>query len=61
MSVEVSIQQGFPNALRPSAAELYDAAFGDKLSIAIPNPLSRIAVLKAGLDPAFSFVAVSAQ
>jgi hypothetical protein len=61
MSVKVSIQQGFPNALRSSAAELYDAAFGDKLSIAISNPLSRMTVLKEGFNPTFSFVAVSAQ
>lgn len=30
VSDEVSIQQGFSDELRPSAAELYDAAFGAK-------------------------------
>lgn len=56
---EIFVQQGFLNELRSSAAELYDAAFGAKLSIAILNPISRMAVLKAGFNPVFSFVAVS--
>ncbi len=59
MSDEIGVQQGFPNELRASAAELYDAAFGAKLSVAIPNPNSRMAVLKEGFNPVFSFVAVS--
>ena len=59
MSDEIGVQQGFSSELRSSAAELYDAAFGAKLSIAIPNPISRIAVLKVGFDPAFSFVAIN--
>ena len=58
MSDEIVVQQGFPNELRSSAAELYDAAFGVKLSIAIPNPILRMAVLKEGFNPVFSFVAV---
>jgi hypothetical protein len=58
MSHEIVIQQGFPNELRSSAAELYDAAFGAKLSVAIPNTNSRMAVLKEGFSPVFSFVAV---
>jgi ribosomal protein S18 acetylase RimI-like enzyme len=58
MGDEITVQQGFPNELRSSAAELYDAAFGAKLAIAMPNPISRTAVLKAGFNPAFSFVAV---
>jgi ribosomal protein S18 acetylase RimI-like enzyme len=59
MSDKISVQQGFPDEFRPSAAELYDAAFGAKLSIAMPNPISRMAVLKEGFNPAFSFVAIS--
>jgi ribosomal protein S18 acetylase RimI-like enzyme len=55
----ISVQQGFSNELRSSAAELYDAAFGAKLSIAMPNPISRVEVLKEGFDPEFSFVAIS--
>ena len=58
VSDEVKIQRGFPDELRSSAAELYDAAFGAKLSIAMPNPISRIAVLAEGFDPRFSFVAI---
>jgi len=45
MGDEITIQQGFPDELRSSAAELYDAAFGAKLAIAMPNPISRTAVL----------------
>ena len=59
MSDKISVQQGFPDELRSSAAELYDAAFGAKLSIAMPNPISRMAVLKVGFNPAFSLVAIS--
>ncbi|MDX9851332.1 MAG: GNAT family N-acetyltransferase [Anaerolineaceae bacterium] len=58
MSDEVKIQRGFSDELRSSAAKLYDAAFGAKLSIAMPNPISRIAVLTEGFDPRFSFVAI---
>jgi len=58
MSDEITVQQGFPDELRSSAAELYDAAFGAKLAIAMPNPISRVAVLKTGFNPEFSFVAM---
>jgi ribosomal protein S18 acetylase RimI-like enzyme len=61
MSNEVTIQRGFSDELRSSAAELYDAAFGAKLSIAMPNPISRIAVLAEGFDPRFCFVAISSD
>jgi ribosomal protein S18 acetylase RimI-like enzyme len=59
MSYEISVQRGFPDELRSLAAELYDAAFGAKLSVAIPNPISRMAVLKEGFNPEYSFVALS--
>ncbi len=58
MNKNINTQRGFPDELRTSAAELYDAAFGAKLSIAIPNPISRKAILKEGLSPEFSFVAI---
>ena len=58
MSDEITIHKGFTDELRSSAAELYDAAFGAKLAIAMPNPNSRMAVLKAGFNPEFSFVAI---
>ena len=59
MSDEIDFQLGFPDELRSSAAELYDAAFGAKLSIAMPNPFTRMEVLKVGFHPAFSLVAIS--
>ncbi len=59
MNGDIIIQQGFPDELRAAAAELYDAAFGAKLSIAIPNLVSRKNVLKKGFNPPFSFVAVN--
>lgn len=37
---------------------MHKAAFGAKLSVVIPNINSRIAVLKEGFSPVFSFVAV---
>lgn len=46
------------NAFRSFSAELYDVAFGAKLTIAIPHRISRIAVLEEGFDPVFSLVAV---
>ena len=58
MNDGITVQQGFPDELRSSAAELYDAAFGAKLAIAMPNPISRTAVLKAGFNPEYSFVAI---
>lgn len=58
MNNEIIIQKGFPNDLLPSAVDLYDVAFGAKLSIAIPNPVSRRAVLKDGFVPEFSFTAL---
>jgi ribosomal protein S18 acetylase RimI-like enzyme len=59
MNDDVNIQQGFSEELRASAAGLYDAAFGAKLSIAIPDPVSRVTVLAKGFNPAFSFAAIS--
>jgi len=58
MTTEPSIQMGFPDELRQAAAELYDAAFGAKLSRAIPDTASRIALLTRGTLPVFSFVAL---
>lgn len=59
MNDTVRIQQGFADELRSSAAELYDAAFGSKLAIAMPNRSSRMAVLTEGFNPTFSIVAIS--
>ncbi|MDX9993325.1 MAG: GNAT family N-acetyltransferase [Anaerolineales bacterium] len=59
MSNAITIQQGFPGELRFEAAGLYDAAFGAKLSIAIPDKELRLAVLREAFNPNFCFVAMS--
>ena len=59
MNDDINIQREFPDELRVSAAKLYDAAFGAKLSISIPDPGSRVAVLAKGFNPTFSFAAIS--
>lgn len=59
MSNAITIQQGFPGELRFEAAGLYDAAFGAKLSIAIPDKDLRLAVLREAFNPNFCFVAMS--
>lgn len=59
MSDAITFQLGFPDELRLDAAELYDAAFGAKLSIAIPDKDSRLAVLRKAFDPSSCFVAMS--
>lgn len=53
-----TIQQGFSDTLRHSAAVLYDAAFGAKLSIALPDTAQRMAILEKGLEPDYAFVAL---
>ena len=58
MSADIIIQQSFAKELCPYAAELYDAAFSSKLSIAIPDAESRQTVLEKGFKPNFSFVAL---
>ena len=59
MNSGITIQQGFPDVLRSEAAALYDAAFGSKLSIAIPDTNQRIDFLREGFRPDFCFVAMS--
>ncbi|MCB0161079.1 MAG: GNAT family N-acetyltransferase [Caldilineaceae bacterium] len=56
---EIVVQRGFPDEFRPLAADLYDAAFGAKLALAVPDPVARVAILRDGFDPEFSFVARS--
>ena len=55
---ETTITRGFPDSLRVQAASLYDAAFGAKLGIAIPDSTARLALLQQALDPAHSFAAI---
>jgi len=59
MTGEIILQQGFEDKLRGSAAALYDDAFGAKLGIAIPDAELRKEVLERGMDPAYSFAAIS--
>jgi ribosomal protein S18 acetylase RimI-like enzyme len=59
MTQEINITRGFPEELRCQAASLFDAAFGPKLSVAIPNPELRLQVLHDALDPSHAFVATS--
>lgn len=57
MPDDLTLTQGFPDALRPQAARLYDAAFGAKLSVAISDGPARLALLAAAFDPSHALVA----
>lgn len=59
MSGELHITQGFSDELRAQAASLYDAAFGAKLAVAIPDAVARQRLLAEAFDPAHSFVALA--
>lgn len=55
----VHVERGFPPTHRRVAALLYNEAFGEKLSAAMPDAKSRIALIESTLDPDYSFVAVA--
>lgn len=55
----VLCHQGFPDALRVQAAELYDAAFATKLALAIPDADKRLTVLAEAFVPKYAFVVMS--
>jgi ribosomal protein S18 acetylase RimI-like enzyme len=57
MSDGLTITRGFPDALRSDVAVLYDAAFGAKIAIAIPDAAIRLRVLAEAFDPTHCFVA----
>jgi ribosomal protein S18 acetylase RimI-like enzyme len=59
ISKDIVIMRGFPEGLRAEVARIYDAAFGPKLAIAIPDVVRRLRVLEAAFDPSHCFVAVS--
>ena len=59
MSHELTITRGFPDALRAQVARLYDAAFGAKLGIAIPDSASRLTLLQHAFDPTYAFAAIA--
>ncbi len=52
------LQQGFSDEQRHAAAALYDAAFGAKLGVAIPDPKQRLDILAQGFNPRFCWVAM---
>lgn len=56
---QVHIERGLSPNHRRAAALLYDEAFGDKLSAAIPDAGARIDLIDESLDPTYAFVAVS--
>lgn len=55
----ITITRGFPQAQRAQVATLYDAAFGAKLGIAIPDAAARLILLQQAFDPAHSFAAMA--
>ena len=55
------IQQGWDIQHAPSAAALYNEAFGSKFARAIPNSRKRVEIITACLQPEFSFAAVEGQ
>ena len=57
MNDTLTYAMGFPEALRPEAAELYDQAFGEKLALAIPSRGERLALLTECLVPGFAISA----
>ncbi len=59
MDNTTQIKTGFSDGQRTKAAELYDAAFGAKLRIAIPDNAARLAILRDGFNPKFAIVALS--
>ena len=56
---DVIITRGFPDTLRTQVAALYEAAFGPKLAVAIPDASVRLKILEEAFNPSHSFVAIS--
>lgn len=54
-AMAVEILHGIPEAMRSSAAALYDDAFGAKFAVAIPSSEARLALLADSLNLAFAF------
>ncbi|MEM8681309.1 MAG: GNAT family N-acetyltransferase [Planctomycetota bacterium] len=55
----ITVVHGIPDAMRASAVELYDEAFGAKFAVALPSARQRRAVLSASLDLTFAFAALA--
>ena len=62
MSIDqISYQIGIPEQFKPVAAELYDEAFGKKLSVAVKNDKDRKHLFKKGLTLKYAISAISDQ
>lgn len=55
----IELVHGIPEAMRSSAAALYEDAFGAKFAVAIPSAQVRMALLADSLNLAFAFGAIS--
>jgi hypothetical protein len=49
-----SVEHGFADSLRGQAATLFDAAFSEKISVAIPGKADRLTLFAATFDPSHS-------
>jgi ribosomal protein S18 acetylase RimI-like enzyme len=59
MNHAFSVEHGFPDSLREQAATLFDAAFGEKISVAIPGQEKRLKLFAATFDPSHSMTVVT--
>ncbi len=57
-SNKLIIKKGWDNQERTKVAELYDEAFGQKISLAVPSNSIRHSLLAECFEPEFSFVAL---
>lgn len=55
----ICFQIGVPETLRSDAVSLFEEAFGEKFSVAIPNRKKRLKVLSEGLNLDFSVAALT--
>ena len=58
MNQPVRYQLGLPKTQLGAAAELYDAAFGQKFALAVPHRERRLALLKASFVPEYAICAL---
>jgi ribosomal protein S18 acetylase RimI-like enzyme len=56
---EITYQTGLPEQFRADAAELYNEAFGKKLSVAVRSEEKRISLIRKGFIPEYAIVAIS--
>ncbi len=56
---QIEYVRGLPESLRQEAAQLYDAAFGAKIAVAVRRPAARIDLISKSLLPPFAIAAIS--